>query len=93
MNQEQKAQNDINRATYAEQVLENPLYKEAFIAMRADIIDKFGKTKHNQADKRDELWRQQQTLDRFEHFMRQTIQNGRIAASTMDKIKTAFKRI
>ena len=74
---------DMVRGNQAQQVLENPVYQEAYTALRADIFEKFQKTKFKERDERDELWRKLQVVDYIEKRLRQTMQDGKIAEMTL----------
>ena len=80
-----KLELDKRRGIEANQVLENPIFKESFMLIRADIVDKFTNTKFNQKDERDELWRKMQTLDAIEKHLTRVLQTGTLAEQTLGK--------
>ena len=81
------------RKVLAEQLLSNSLYIEAFTAIRADILDKFSKTKFKESAERDELWRKMQTVDSIQSYFEQVIRNGKVAESKLDQLKTKLKQV
>ena len=75
--------NEVNRGELARQVTDNPVYREAFIMMNAQLMSDFQDTKFKQQDERDEIWRKMQTLNRFESFFEQLMENGKFADATL----------
>ena len=92
MNNEQQLEQQKRNAVLAQQVLDNPMIKEFFLAYRADILDKFTGTKYKDTQERDELWRKMQTLDNFEKHFKHYVETGKLAEATLaDKLKRQFK--
>lgn len=82
MTPEQESQ----RGALASQVLDNPVYREAFILMRADLMEKNSKTKFHQSAERDEIWRKMQTIENMEAYFKKVMVTGKLGrASIMDR--------
>jgi len=76
-------QNEVNRGEQAESILENPIYQEAFLIIRARLMEEFQKTKFTQSDERDEVWRKMQSVDWMEKHFQQVITSGRISEQSI----------
>lgn len=83
MNQEQA----IIRGNDASSLINSPLFKEAMLLIRAEITEKFAKTKFHQKDERDELWRKMQTIDAIEKYLKKVIVTGNLGKPTRKERK------
>lgn len=86
-----KANKDIQRATQARQVLENPLVKEYFIIARAALFERLTKTKPGEAKEREYIYLELKQFDRFESNFSKAIANGKMAESWLEKLKQKAK--
>ncbi len=85
---EQRLNEDINRAELARQIIDSPIYQEALLVMKAQLMDVFQSTKFKESDERDEIWRKMQTLNNFEGYFEQLMESGKFAKATLSqKIK------
>jgi len=89
--QRKHAHNDINRADLARQVTESQVYREALNLMKADLYTKFGRTKHDDTEIREEMWREFQVVEKFEQHFEDLMVNGRIAQQTLTMLERAKK--
>lgn len=80
---ELKDRQDMLRGAQAQEVLDNPIYQEAYTALRADLFEKFQSTKFRQHEERDEIWRKLQVVDFIENYMRKTMVDGKVAEKTL----------
>ena len=93
MRNNNELQADIDRKNQAEQVLNNPLYKEAFLTLRAHIHTEFEKLTYDKVDDMKECNRQLKTLGRLEKLFEQTIRTGKAAEKTLtEKLKAMAGR-
>lgn len=84
---------DTGRGNQAQLILDNPLFVEALIMMRGELIAKFEQTKFRDKEERDEIWRKLQTVGWFESYLTRIMQTGKLAEQTMlQKAKTRFTR-
>lgn len=67
------------RGQQAADVLNNPIYQEAFIAIRAGLMKEFQNTKFKQTAERDEVWRKMQTTDWVEKHLKQVMLSGQVS--------------
>lgn len=82
-----KEKQEINRGILAQQVIDNPVYKESIILIKADLMQKFETTKYSDSDQRDEIWRTMQNLNRLENKIARVMQTGKMSQTMLDKIK------
>jgi len=71
------------RGNQAAEVLNNPIYQEAFVAIRARLMSEFQNTKFRQSKQRDEIWRQMQTVEQVQKHLEKVMQSGRISEATI----------
>ena len=71
------------RGVLAAQVMDNPVYREAFILMRAELMEKNSKTKFNQSAERDEIWRKMQTIEKMEAYFKKVMVTGKLGRSSI----------
>jgi hypothetical protein len=88
---EEIALEQVRRGELGRQVLENELFKEYFIKARGDLLLRFEKTKANEIDERDEIWREVQVLNKFEKSFTRAMETGKIGKATLTKLQK-FKR-
>ena len=86
--QDIKDQEKLNRAELARQVLENPVYKDAFMMVRATYIDKMAKVDPKDIDELQTITRGLQNLDRIERVISRTMEAGRVVA---EKRRSLFR--
>jgi len=95
MNNEQeqirKANEDIKRAELARQVIDNPVFQESFTLFKVNCFDRFTKTKFDNVEEREEIWRKLQTLEFVESNLKNLIENGEFARETLSLIERAKK--
>ncbi len=92
--QELKLQEDAARGHQAKVVLNNHVYQEAFIAIRAQLFNAFENTKFRDHDERDEAWRKLQAINYIEGYLRRVMESGIKAESTLaDRVKQAVRKV
>jgi hypothetical protein len=80
------------RGRLAREVLENCVYKEAYVMLRAKLFEEFKKTKFRDNDERDEIWRKLQVVDYIEDSLAKVMQSGKVAEATLlEKTKKVLK--
>jgi len=89
-----KDQNELNRGRQASDLLNNPIYQEAFVVIKANLMTEFQKTKFRESKKRDEVWRKMQTVDWMEKHIKSVVNSGRIAELNIaDKSRNKIRGI
>ena len=81
---ELKDRQELARGDQASAVLNNPIYQEAFVMIRARLMEEFQKTKFKQSDERNEIWRKMQTVDWVDKHLCQVVQSGSVARETLN---------
>jgi len=71
---------EISRGNEAQSVLNNAIYQEAIVIMRAKLIEAFESTKFDEHLERDEIWRKMQTVDWLRRQMESVMKTGQLAA-------------
>lgn len=85
--QRNRAKNEVSRAERARQLMDDQMLQEAMTAIKAEIYSKFTRTKFNESEQRDELWRKTQAITAFEGYLERVMTDGRVASETL-KINT-----
>lgn len=80
---ELKDRQELVRGDQSSAVLNNPIYQEAFVMIRASLMEQFQKTKFKENDERNEIWRKMQTVEWVEKHFRQVMQSGQISKATL----------
>lgn len=80
-----------NRGQLAQQIVTNPIYKEAFGMIKAKFIDDLTKTTFKQSSERDELWRKMQTIEAVEAYIVDVLETGKIAEESLNAFQKALK--
>jgi len=71
------------RGREAALVLENVVYKEAMIVLKAKLMQMFQETTHDQSDERDEVWRKMQMMDWLERQLDSVMKTGKMGEETL----------
>lgn len=88
MSDDAKLKDRIDYGNHAEDLLNNPCYRDFKIQMRANLLTTFEATKFKDKEDRDEIWRKFQTLAWLEKSLERFARDGRIANETLlEKIK------
>lgn len=93
MNEVDKAQAEIRRGNEANLIISNPIYLEAMIAIRADLFDKFSKTKQKDKEDREEIYSQLQSFERFQTYLESVMKTGKIGTQTLSLLQMSKKVI
>lgn len=92
--QDLKLGEDAERGIAARDILNNPIYREAFIAIRAQLFGQFEQTKFRQSDERDEAWRKLQAINFIEGYLSRVMQTGKLAEMTLkERVKNTARRM
>lgn len=75
---------EVRRGQEAAIVINNPLYQEAMIAMRAQMFDQFTKTTFAQSEERDEIWRTMRCLGGLQTQLEAVMTTGKIGEASKD---------
>ena len=86
---------DITRADFARQILDNPLFREAFNALETDLARQRQAVKITDTELHTRLIVCEQVLSRFRDVLTRAIQDGDVAKLRMDleNKKNAFQRV
>lgn len=85
--QRAKASKEIKRGEEARQVLENPLYQDAFREYEAQIREKWEDTAVRDTEDRELLWMMLQVVKRVRADLEEVMQTGRIASIDLERIE------
>lgn len=78
---------EVKRGDLAKQVLNNEVYRDAFLIMKADLLSKFEQSKLSQDAERREIWASLTMLNNLEIQLKDVMQTGQLAKkSLMQKV-------
>ena len=87
---------EIRRKADADIILNSPLHKEAWNVIEMHLFDQFSKTKHDQADEREALYRELKGLKRVKKYYESILNTGKLAEAELTRLQTlknATKRV
>ena len=84
-----EAVSDISRAHRASELLSNPLYTEAIVAMQAAMFEQFNDTKLVDDMLRHELWQRMQLMKQFQGRFESIVKQGVKAEQTLSLLEKA----
>lgn len=82
----------IDRAEYARAIQENPAYKEALEAVKAEIYRMFSSSGPNEKDAREHYWRLHEAAAMFERVLTGYIKTGELEQMKMAEEETRAQR-
>lgn len=86
MNPDQK----INRAELTRQIIENPAYSEAWMLIRAALIESLSKIKTTDTVMLEDTHRTLQNLDRLEKTLNRFYQSGKVEITKRNRFSKSF---
>jgi len=78
---------EVARGREAQTVLNNSIFREAMVIMRGQMMEAFQKTKHDESEARDEIWRQMKIMDKFEDQLNAVMTTGKLGEKTLEMQK------
>ena len=79
MNNKQTMQAQEERGRVAKELLDNPLFQEAFIKIKGDLFNQFNSADLASDKERLDVWTQSQVLDKFEKTFIDIVKHGKTA--------------
>jgi len=92
-----KLHKDVQDASRAEEIINDPLVRMALDGMREQLKDGFSAQSRYNQEQSQEIWITLKVIDKFEQFLKATIDNGKLAEheltrlSWIEKQKRKFK--
>lgn len=83
---------ELSRAQYAKEALENPLISEALTTYEQDITELWKQSRTKDADAREKLWMMLQAAHHFRSYLQATIDSGKITAAKL-KQETLWQKL
>ena len=68
---------DIERGNRAQEVLDNPVYRAAFVVLEQELIERWKKSASQ--DDRERMHRELTSLQRVQTYLSETMQSGKLA--------------
>jgi len=94
MTNERELQALQERGRQAEELLNHPLMKEAFIKLKGDLLHQFNSTDLVDEKARLNVWQQSQILDKFERNFESIVKTGNHAKiSLLENAKNKLRNI
>ena len=81
------------RARVAQELLDNPIFQEAFIKIKGDLFIEFNSAKLSDDEKRIDVWRQSQILDKFERNFISIVKTGKTATIALEQSEKPIRNI
>lgn len=93
MRSEANLKNDVQRATRAEQLLNDPMIQEFIIAMRGKLLNEFESTGLNDDKERANAWHKSQILNSFIEEFTKAIKQGKTARTLLERAREVIHNI
>lgn len=74
-----KLERIANKGMQADAVINNPVFKESMLHIRAGLMRELEQSTWRQSKLRDEIWRQLKNMDKFEAHIIKVMKNGEFA--------------
>ena len=87
MRSETELKNDVQRATRADQLLNDPMIQEFIIAMRGKLLNEFESSALNSDKERLDAWQRSQVLNSFLEEFTKAIKKGKEAKTLLGMLK------
>jgi hypothetical protein len=87
MRSETDLKNDVQRATRADQLLNDPMIQEFIISLRGDLLNKFESTSLDNDAERMAAWHQSQVLNNFLDKFTKAIKKGKESRTLLGMLK------
>jgi len=91
--EKRKAMSDVQRSNQAQELINNPLYQEAIVAMESAMFEQFKDTKFKDESERHELWQRMQLMKQFQAKFEHIIKQGAKAKETLSLLDMGKKMI
>lgn len=96
--EELRLEHAVNRGLQADAVINNPVYQEAMLHIRGELMLAFESTKFKDSADRDEIWRKLQVAKWFEAYVERVMKNGVTAKKTLaqrlkEQTHSLFRRV
>lgn len=89
----EKAKEQLQMAGYAQQVVDNPAYKNAMMVIRADLLDQFARIPHKDIEGLQEIKRRMDTIEQLQGLFERTMSSGRLAEANIGKLEQFINKI
>jgi len=90
MRSETDLKNDVQRATRADQLLNDPMIQEFIIAMRGKLLNEFESTGLDDDKERANAWQKSQILNSFVEEFTKAIRKGKDARTLLERARDAI---
>lgn len=84
---------EVQREGLAKSVLNNPEFKRVFISYSAELFESLKRTKWDDKEKREEIYRQLKSLDTMEAKFLEALQTGKMARHQLTKLQRAANAV
>jgi hypothetical protein len=88
-----REQDKLQMASYAQQVVNNPAYKNAMLLIRGALIDEFNSTSYKDVGDLQECKRRLDTVENFQKILESTMRSGVIAQERISKLTNLLTKI
>ena len=84
---------EVKRKADADLILNSYLHKEAWNVIEMHLFDQFSKTKHEQSDQREALYREMKGLQRVKKYYESILTTGKLAEKELTRLQTAVRAV
>ena len=84
---------EIRRKGDADIILNSYLHKEAWNVIEMHLFDQFSKSKHEQSDEREALYREMKALQRVKKYYESILTTGKMAEEELTRLQKAVNSV
>jgi len=81
----EQANEDLQMGAYAQQVINNPAYKNAMLAIRHEHLKRFERASYQDIEELKEIKRGMESVEDFQNELETLMQGGRIAEHKLNR--------
>ena len=93
MTDEYQLINEIERARQAQELIEHPLFVEAFETYRERLMKEWADSPARDTDGREKLWLMTKLLNGVENHLKELMQTGKLASLQLEQKRTLAQRL
>lgn len=84
---------EIDRARRAAEIVDDPLYREAFEAVRAELMREWAATAAHETERRERVWQASDLLGRVQSHLAEIMTTGRLAKLQLEREESRMQRV
>jgi O-phosphoseryl-tRNA(Cys) synthetase len=93
LTEEERLSVEISQEEQAKKIINNPLFQKVFVEYSGQLYNALKRTKWNESEEREEIYRQLKSLDTMEAKFTEALQTGKLARHQLTLMQKAAKKV